>query len=683
MAENNIGNIYSKQGDYTLAIETYRKSLSQSRFSADKEGEAIAQLNIGTVFADNNDFQTAFKYFNLALNDYQIIRNREGEAVAKNKLGETYLAFGALSDALHSFNSAVETASSYGLNYLLPDIYNNIGLTYFRLNDFENSIKVFEAGLIKIVDESEHFDALINLNNNLGDAYLKSNIVHKAEENYLKAKNIADRFGDGFLSAILQLKLEKIKIETGAENREKQLISLLDYFKELKYSPGELNTLLLLAGNYNVQQETKKGEKTAAEIENRLTNQTSVKNRFTGKFCIIPDYINEIVLNAEVKQHHNFLYKAENIKRTRFIRNLNSYSFNNLNDKIILDSLQKLQREYDFISDEISSELGKKKGAKNKSRLSNLQKRFKHLSQTDFQTAGEILNKNFNLLPLSIESIRERIDDSSVVVSFIPLQDALQISLISKNSFKSIQVDFYEDAINNQVSSLISSISGNDEFSAHLLLNGLYNKFIKPVEKDLSSYKTILFSIIAKERSSLYLLPFHSLINDQGKKLYELKDVKYLSGLKKKSEPINGNFLLVEDFKSAVLTKNELFQNNFGGILFDLPFYLNIDQPSASYISLEKDEDELSNIYAGEFPLIKSDEIVFLDFFSDRNNSVLYPLSFFASSSKIIINRYKVSERTRINFKNEWKKPGFTLNEFLRQNNGSLEYSSFFEYVSI
>ena len=67
IAENNIGNIYQKKGNYLQAIEQYRLSLQLQEDIEDKETVCNTYYNLGTCYRELDNYKEALSYFNQSL----------------------------------------------------------------------------------------------------------------------------------------------------------------------------------------------------------------------------------------------------------------------------------------------------------------------------------------------------------------------------------------------------------------------------------------------------------------------------------------------------------------------------------------------------------------------------------------------------------------------------------------
>ncbi|KII65041.1 RNA polymerase-associated protein CTR9 [Thelohanellus kitauei] len=103
-------------------------------------------------------------------------------------IGLAHAQFSDPKESLTSYLRAIEIKVPKGV-FILPEIYNNIGSLYFRLNEFVESKKYFELALNSlesstVLTESTHKPITATLRYNLGRVYEKFGNIQQAETMY-------------------------------------------------------------------------------------------------------------------------------------------------------------------------------------------------------------------------------------------------------------------------------------------------------------------------------------------------------------------------------------------------------------------------------------------------------------------------------------------------------------------
>jgi signal transduction histidine kinase/CheY-like chemotaxis protein len=135
----NIGDIYFSMGDNKNALFYLEKSLDAYRKSS---GDVAYTLNtMGKVYTKQGDFDLALQYQNDA---YKYARNSDNKLeVARALLGlaNTYKEKNNSAMALGYYTKAQTIAKEIGSNKELKDSYEGLALLYSKLGDYKNAFK--------------------------------------------------------------------------------------------------------------------------------------------------------------------------------------------------------------------------------------------------------------------------------------------------------------------------------------------------------------------------------------------------------------------------------------------------------------------------------------------------------------------------------------------------------------
>jgi signal transduction histidine kinase/CheY-like chemotaxis protein len=135
----NIGDIYFLMGDNKNALFYLEKSLEAYRKSS---GDVTYTLNtMGKVYTKQGDFDLALQYQNDAYKNARNSDNKLEEARALLGLANTYKEKNNSSLALLYYTRAKTIASEIGSNNELKDAYEGLALLYSRLGDYKNAFK--------------------------------------------------------------------------------------------------------------------------------------------------------------------------------------------------------------------------------------------------------------------------------------------------------------------------------------------------------------------------------------------------------------------------------------------------------------------------------------------------------------------------------------------------------------
>ena len=211
-AENNLSVYYLMKGRAEIALESAMKAaqLGERMRSADLTADSYSIL--ATIYHNQKSFDKALRYAKqaLALNPHNVhvtsrIYNSLGSIARDN---ENY------DSAFIYYEKALMVMNKVKNNYRLPEVLNNIGITYLRKGDIDSALDYF----IKASDEARESGnrrAQILASMNLGNVLIEKNKFLAAEEIETSALTMAQEMNDKRKLMQIYLSLATIKMETG------------------------------------------------------------------------------------------------------------------------------------------------------------------------------------------------------------------------------------------------------------------------------------------------------------------------------------------------------------------------------------------------------------------------------------------------------------------------------------
>lgn len=182
---NKLGNIYREKGDLALAEKYLQLTLQHNTKSNPK-----TYHNLALVKYNLTDFKTAFVHLDSALKAYQVYPEHY-----KKPIVQCYTLKGSMKDdleqyeeALVAYKKAIELLNNAENEDLiiLHNLYNNLSITYKKLNKEADAIQFLEKSLrLKRETYQSDFHSSYTPNyNNLGDVFLGQKKFEKALGNY-------------------------------------------------------------------------------------------------------------------------------------------------------------------------------------------------------------------------------------------------------------------------------------------------------------------------------------------------------------------------------------------------------------------------------------------------------------------------------------------------------------------
>ena len=191
---NNIGDVYSDQGNYPKALEYSLKALviREKELGFDHLDTAVSYNNIGAVYSDQGDYPKALEYYFKALSVREKVLGLDhpNTAGSYNNIGAVYSDQGDYPKALeYHFKALAIREKVLGSDHLdTATSYNNIGVVYSDQGDYLKALEChFQALAIREkVLGSDHPDTVTSYNN-IGIIYSDQGDYPKSLEYFFKA----------------------------------------------------------------------------------------------------------------------------------------------------------------------------------------------------------------------------------------------------------------------------------------------------------------------------------------------------------------------------------------------------------------------------------------------------------------------------------------------------------------
>ena len=229
---HNIGFVYANKGDFDKAMEYYQKALRiQEKFlGSDHLHVAISYNNIGLIYGNLGEYVNAMEYFQRALDIQERVLGTDHPMVATiyNNLGTISEDLGDYSKAMEYFQKAL-TIREQVLGPKHPDVatsYNAIGIFLSKLGYFEMAMEYFQKALnIQEQVLSTNHPQVADTYNNIGVAYDNLGDYPKAMEYHLTALGIKEQV----------LGAEHPEVNTSYNNIGSLFFKQGDYDRALEY----------------------------------------------------------------------------------------------------------------------------------------------------------------------------------------------------------------------------------------------------------------------------------------------------------------------------------------------------------------------------------------------------------------------------------------------------------------
>ncbi len=188
---NKIGRIYFYIGTYDKSIEYFNLGLKICERYNDTLNLSIIFNNIGIIYQKMSNSKKSIYYLEQALTYKQLLGDKEGIANVYNNLGNVYWDLNQTKKTTDLYNKALEIRLIINDNKGISISYNNLGLLYKQLKQYDKSIEYFNKSLD--IKRNLNDKRAISLTlNNIAETLISSQQVSLAKEYSLNSLKIAE-----------------------------------------------------------------------------------------------------------------------------------------------------------------------------------------------------------------------------------------------------------------------------------------------------------------------------------------------------------------------------------------------------------------------------------------------------------------------------------------------------------
>ncbi|MBV6400613.1 MAG: hypothetical protein CNIPEHKO_00906 [Anaerolineales bacterium] len=143
----NLGNVYSKLGQFQEAINTYEEQLTIVRKLGNRESEGHTLGNLGITFAQLGNYEKATILLEQQLSITRETGNRRSEGATLGNLGNIYRILGNIEKAITYYEEDLRLAKEVGDRYGEMNSIGSLGVAYANQNNYEKAMPFFEQQL--------------------------------------------------------------------------------------------------------------------------------------------------------------------------------------------------------------------------------------------------------------------------------------------------------------------------------------------------------------------------------------------------------------------------------------------------------------------------------------------------------------------------------------------------------
>ncbi len=176
--------------------------LAQAQTNQERTNEALRLSDVGTQQLQTGQFREALQRFEQALVIYRAIGQRQSEGIILNNIGEVYRNLGQYSQALRYYEQSFVIMKEVGNKVMEGTTLNNIGLVYRNLGQYPQALKYLEQSLVITKEVGDKAGVGTTLNN-IGTVYRSLGQYPQALKSYEQSlviiKQVGDKAGEGII----------------------------------------------------------------------------------------------------------------------------------------------------------------------------------------------------------------------------------------------------------------------------------------------------------------------------------------------------------------------------------------------------------------------------------------------------------------------------------------------------
>jgi two-component sensor histidine kinase/PAS domain-containing protein len=192
---NNIGQVYSRQGVFSIARDYNLQALETYYQMEDTVSIAVASSSMGIVHARMGDLAEALRYFKVALDYYTLKNHEEGMAQSFNNIAGIHYQTTNWDDALALYEKSHDIYKNRNQLHRVAATRMNIGIIYQQKQDFDKSMEYLLSSL-KIRQDISDRAGIVESYSNIGKLLTHLNNHSEARKYYQQALEMATIIGD-------------------------------------------------------------------------------------------------------------------------------------------------------------------------------------------------------------------------------------------------------------------------------------------------------------------------------------------------------------------------------------------------------------------------------------------------------------------------------------------------------
>ncbi len=536
---SNMGRIHKILGNYHKAQEYYsyaNRFLNNETLDPFVYWEANLYIRQAILESALNNFQMSLNYFKKSFKLIQRLPDNSAMLISYYiNTANTYAKINDYNKSIDLQLNAIDICKKdlNSFNGQLIILYNNIGLDYLELGNFNKSEDYFNLAIEmqkKISQKSEQYSELFE---SIGNLFERKSNYSKALENYQKAMQIItneftpiDFFSNPEIEQISN-KLLALKI---LKSKSRCLSALYNEEKDFKYLEIALNSSLLqieLVEEMRNSYQSFEAKLQMAELEN-YTYKAALE--LANHAFEISNDVKYSLLAFEISE------KSRSAVLLSSLREIDAREFGELPENLLLQE-KKLLKEIAFFKENIYEENQTEKPNQKKLQdwgeyLLEAENQYEQLIKQYEKDYPNYYQLKYNNTVITPRKIQNQLSQNASILEYCVLDDMLHTFVVTEKDFyftsTPIDSSFFQ-LVNDYLNEYQNFDYSKQSYSNYTQFcwnsNSLYKILIEPVEELIKGDHLIIVP-----EGILSFLPFETLIKETPDSLSSeyFKDLKYL-----------------------------------------------------------------------------------------------------------------------------------------------------------
>jgi len=190
-----LNSLFRTNGEMEKSIEYNLRGLYLSRKIRWSNGEINAHRALGNNYSVQSNYSLAIEHFQNSLRIAEESGNKRAIATSYGDIGFTYLLSTNYEKAIQYYSKALELAEKFDVELVFSNIYGNLSMAYYYLSELDTALYYAKESLI--FAEKQNTKREIGVSHNyLGTVYTDLAEYPLALQHFEKGLQIAEEIGD-------------------------------------------------------------------------------------------------------------------------------------------------------------------------------------------------------------------------------------------------------------------------------------------------------------------------------------------------------------------------------------------------------------------------------------------------------------------------------------------------------